>query len=632
MNKNYQQMMEEIINKIDFKKKRPKLLLHACCAPCSSYVLEYLSKYFDITIYYYNPNIYPYKEFEKRTIELNRLVNTMETEGKVDVVVENYDYNDFKEAVKGHELDEEGGERCFICYNLRMEKAAIYAKNNGYDYFTTTLSISPYKNALKLNEIGEALEEKYNIKYLYADFKKKNGYKRSIELSKKYNLYRQNYCGCTYSKRKPRPRKIKHLALKIFLVLFLIAAVIGYIYINKDIVDFNKYDIKSDNLVDIDKSKISIKNNAATVNEYYFYGTHFNINGTVKSEFTNIDNMNLVFIGKKFQYSYKLNFDIVDNNINYYASKTLNEGFNLDDINIDTYECLVEVNGDSKTKYYDLINKTEYSKTTYTTITSNNFNKKLVFSNKSDKLVLKVSHTNEETYDVIIDPGHGGHDEGACYNNVCETAYTLDLANLLKDNLVKKGYKVKLTRYDDSYLSQYGDDGRVARTYKSKAKLLISIHLNSTTVMFDGYELYISNNMNQTFANNIITSLNSLGKLKPSNNTSFSVGLGLYSRNLSSSDVATINKNKDVPYSNVSTNTNYYFMIRETGGYMSGAYVDGGSNGGENKYRNSNVGLESYILELGYINNPSNVEMVKNNKDKYMSLLSDEIDKYLKNN
>jgi len=196
MSINYQKVLEDTINRINGTK--PKLLLHACCAPCSSYVLEYLSQYFNITLYFYNPNIYPVSEFEFRANELKRLVNEMQL--VVNIVVEEYDNNEFEAVAKGHEDMPEGSTRCFGCYRLRLEKTVKYAKDNGFDFFTTTLSISPHKNAKKLNAIGEELSNLYGVDYLFSDFKKKNGYKRSCELSNLYNLYRQNYCGCKYSK------------------------------------------------------------------------------------------------------------------------------------------------------------------------------------------------------------------------------------------------------------------------------------------------------------------------------------------------------------------------------------------------------------------------------------------------
>jgi len=205
---NYQKVLEEIINNIEKENTTPKLLLHACCAPCSSYVLEYLSNFFEITIYYYNPNIYPEEEYQRRKNELKKFLTVYKTKNKVNLIEEHYDPKEYYNAVRGLEKLGEKSERCYNCYKFRMAKAVNYAKQNNYDYFTTTLSISPYKNSNWINEIGKNLEEKYDIKYLYSDFKKKNGYKRSLELSKEYNLYRQDYCGCVYSKEE-RLKSIK---------------------------------------------------------------------------------------------------------------------------------------------------------------------------------------------------------------------------------------------------------------------------------------------------------------------------------------------------------------------------------------------------------------------------------------
>lgn len=204
---NYQLMLDKTIEEINETGARKSLLLQACCAPCSSYVLEYLSEYFDITLLFYNPNISPKSEYFFRAEELKRLCNELPLTAKPKIIVCDYDNEPFLKMAKGLENLLEGGERCFLCYRLRLEEAAKYAKEQNFDYFCTTLSISPHKNAEKLNEIGGELSEKYGVKYLYSDFKKKNGYKRSIELSKEYNLYRQNYCGCIYSKREAENRK-----------------------------------------------------------------------------------------------------------------------------------------------------------------------------------------------------------------------------------------------------------------------------------------------------------------------------------------------------------------------------------------------------------------------------------------
>ena len=201
---NFQKLLDEELEQIKNNNAKPKLLLHACCGPCSSYVVEYLTNYFDITIYYYNPNIYPDNEYMRRLDELINFINEFNNQNnnKIKTIEEKYNSSEFYKAIKGTEHLGEKSKRCYNCYKLRMRRTADYAKNCGFDYFTTTLSISPHKNANWINEIGKVLEDNIGIKYLYADFKKKNGYKRSLEMSKEYNLYRQEYCGCVYSKEE----------------------------------------------------------------------------------------------------------------------------------------------------------------------------------------------------------------------------------------------------------------------------------------------------------------------------------------------------------------------------------------------------------------------------------------------
>lgn len=202
MNRNYQKELENIIEENQKNGKVPRLFLHSCCAPCSSYVLEYLSQYFEITVYYYNPNIFPAEEYEKRVEEERKLIEAMNFVHPVDLIAAPYEPESFYQIAKGYEKEPEGGERCVRCYELRLREAARLAASLGYDYFTTTLTISPLKRADKLNEIGERLAEEYGVACLPSDFKKRNGYKRSIELSKEYGLYRQDYCGCVYSIRE----------------------------------------------------------------------------------------------------------------------------------------------------------------------------------------------------------------------------------------------------------------------------------------------------------------------------------------------------------------------------------------------------------------------------------------------
>ena len=196
---NYQKELDKVIESLSQQEKVPTLLLHSCCAPCSSYVLEYLSNYFGITVFYYNPNIYPDEEYEMRVKEQQRFIREFPAKHPIDFIEGAYDKERFYEMARGLEQVPEGGQRCFQCYELRLREAGELAKARGFDYFTTTLSISPMKNAEKLNEIGLRLAEELGVAYLCSDFKKRNGYKRSTELSREYGMYRQDYCGCVYS-------------------------------------------------------------------------------------------------------------------------------------------------------------------------------------------------------------------------------------------------------------------------------------------------------------------------------------------------------------------------------------------------------------------------------------------------
>lgn len=207
---NYDKLMEE---QMSSTKEGSTLLLHACCAPCSSACLERLSNFFKITIIYYNPNITEEKEYLKRLEELKNFIQKIKVKYPINIIDTRYDPKEFFEISKGLEKEKERGKRCYKCYELRLEETAKVAKENNFDFFATTLTLSPYKKTDWLNEIGENLSNKYQTSYLYSDFKKKNGYKRSIELSKKYNLYRQDYCGCIYSKLEREEEKNKQIRL-----------------------------------------------------------------------------------------------------------------------------------------------------------------------------------------------------------------------------------------------------------------------------------------------------------------------------------------------------------------------------------------------------------------------------------
>lgn len=207
MNRNYQRELDVLLERIRAEERVPSLLLHSCCAPCSSYVLEYLSGYFSITVFYYNPNISPEEEYHRRVEEQKRLVSAMPLVHPVSFLEGAYEPERFYALARGLEALPEGGERCARCYELRLREAAELARAQGFDYFATTLSISPLKRADKLAELGEQVGAEVGVPYLVSDFKKKNGYKRSVELSREYGLYRQDYCGCVYSKQQAEQRQ-----------------------------------------------------------------------------------------------------------------------------------------------------------------------------------------------------------------------------------------------------------------------------------------------------------------------------------------------------------------------------------------------------------------------------------------
>lgn len=209
MNKrNYQRELEKCLAELDGQAKKPSLLLHSCCAPCSSYVLEYLRQYFCITVFYYNPNIYPAEEYDEREREQKRLIREMNAApeaGRICFAAGEYRPEQFFFAVRGLEKESEGGSRCTECFRLRLFETAKRAREEGFDYFTTTLTLSPLKDAERLNRLGEEAASEFHVPFLHSDFKKKNGYQRSLELSREYGLYRQNYCGCVFSRREDPP-------------------------------------------------------------------------------------------------------------------------------------------------------------------------------------------------------------------------------------------------------------------------------------------------------------------------------------------------------------------------------------------------------------------------------------------
>lgn len=666
---NYQLKLEEIINEIKDNNNKPKLLLHACCAPCSSYCIEYLAKYFDITIYYYNPNIDTKDEFDKRVNELNKFVNSFKVDNPVKVVVETYDNSEFEVAIKGREDDLEGSNRCFICYELRMDKAALYAKENNFDYFTTTLSISPYKNANKLNEIGEKLERKYDVKYLYADFKKKNGYRRSIELSKEYGLYRQDYCGCKYSriardKREALKRETivkevnkKHnetlikkemtiskniiLSALVFILAFLFTRDFPISTYSSKLTNSSNSNNKIDNVIkeeELNKNVVieenTIEEQKGYIDELYVYGQRLNIKGNIELTYDNIEDINLKIKGKKNETIVDLKYDVLDNEINYYISDKINNGFVLDNLFIDKYLVYLEIVTTEKSYYHELLNNTEYKETTYYSVGSNEKRKKITIKAEDELMINVILNDSDEIYDVVIDPGHGGSDKGACFKERCETDFTLMLSKLLKKKLEDLGYKVALTRNDDYSITNYGENGRIDNMHNSNAKLGISIHLNDYAKgTSNGVEIYTPGNVDYTFARDAIKAVKDASGLEYSENSFCKVEEGIYTRLFSETDLKNVAKDakvKNYAAFDVSLKTTYYYQIRESGGYITGAYADGRDNFGANSYVNTNKGIETYIIEFGYMKVDSDIEAIINKKDDIMTKLAASIDKYLK--
>lgn len=620
---NYQLELDNKIKELVEKNETPKLLLHACCGPCSTYCLEYLSKYFEITIYFYNPNIDTREEFEKRCEEIIRLINEMEVINKVNYVIEEYNNDEFNEIAQGHVEDKEGGARCTLCYEQRLRKTAKYALENNFDYFTTTLSISPYKDSSKLNNIGFKLENELNIKYLQADFKKNNGYKRSIELSKEYNLYRQDYCGCIYSKKEHDERikkkddqlksnkKFKTIILLILLILIPLISIPTY--------SFGKRAIDSKFIINIEESK-------AEINEIYIYGRNLNIKGQLEIDNLEFEKVSLFFKSDNEFYS-DINYTYENSIIKFNAAKYINDGINLENFDIGKYKIYLAVQSNETIKYYNLENKTKYKETNYYSMTENN--KKIAITS-NETLLLDVKENKEKIYDIVIDPGHGGKDSGACSMGKCETDYTLMLSKLLKKKLEKEGFKVALTRTNNDTIETYGKNSRTGLAYEKHAKFLISIHLNAGP-NFSGYEIYTPYNINYVFADALKARIDAIG-MNVSPNTFNKVKEGIYTRTMSPADL--LNFIKDAEENNyekypVTSTTNYYYMIREVGGYMTGAYTDGRQDDGNNPYVDSNVGAESYILELGYITNLNDVNFINKNKDKYIDIVSETIIEYL---
>ena len=365
--------------------------------------------------------------------------------------------------------------------------------------------------------------------------------------------------------------------------------------------------------------------NIAYIDELYIYGNHLNLKGKFDLvDDTSFDKINLLLHCKN-DIKIPLQYKNSDNNISFSISDKLNNGYLLDNLVTGNYNLYIETSNGEEKKYYKLQNKTSYKETEYYSIRKNNELKKFIFLDLNETINLKIENSNNENvYDIVIDPGHGGIDKGACGNGFCETDFTYLISSKIKEKLEQNGLKVKLTREelkDTERLPNYGKNGRVNIANESKAKYLFAIHLNSNAYNDHGFEIYTANNVDYEFASKIANSIVTQTETSYSTNNAFKKLDGVYMRTLQNIDLKesleTAQKNGFEPY-DISLDTTYYFIIRETGGYMSGAYKDSREGTLYNYYSNSNVGLESYLLELGYLTSKTDVDNINNNIDKYV--------------
>ena len=434
--------------------------------------------------------------------------------------------------------------------------------------------------------------------------------------------------------------------LKIILNIVLIVSImvlLAFIYSRKL---SNEEIVKKDILEDLYNDVVPYE--FAYLNLYTIYGNHLNVNGVLNNK-DNLEVKNMKIILKDYEeksIEYDLNYDFNDNKYNFYLSKNINEGIDLEKIENGKYFVLLKVeyslNDELIDKIYTIKNNSDYSQNEYHTMTKNMENKKIeIFFreyNKDNKnlnyMQIKVLSENlpENVYDIVIDPGHGGKDPGAMYDGKRESDLTLEYSILLKQKLEEIGYKVKLTRTKDEYVESYGKNARATTPYETKAKLVLSIHLNSTEKINPqgGVEIYASNDANldfaKSFADNIV---NYTGTGYSPNNISKALD-GVYVRTYTEEEIKEAieyaNELEYTPYETLSVKTPYLFMIRETGGIMTHAYVDGRNKYiDSNPYYNSNQSAEAYLLELGFINSENDINNLLKNKNLYINAIVDSI-------
>lgn len=379
----------------------------------------------------------------------------------------------------------------------------------------------------------------------------------------------------------------------------------------------------------------------AIINNYYIYGTKLNIEGTISNINPKFIRGDLVLINKNKKIIYKINYTKGINNISFNISDEINNGLYLDYIPKGKFTLYIRLTyqekGIEKNKYYSLKNNTKYKKTTYYTLSKTN--NKILINTKDNNFIITITNNKNKAYDIVIDPSRGGVDVGTTGNGYKESDITMNFAEKIKNNLEKKGIKVKLTRTKnslkkDEYLNEYNKHGRAIIPYEVHAKYVFSLHTNSSSsTKTNGISIYTSSNINYEFSTNIVENITNNTTIKPANYNIYSIDYGVYSHNYTKSDIEENKKeyiNKGYKMYNITNKSNYLYMIRETGGIITGAYIDNRNKEiGYNPYYNSNIGSESYVIYLGYLTNKNDLNMLVNNQEQYAKLLSDTIIKEL---
>lgn len=379
---------------------------------------------------------------------------------------------------------------------------------------------------------------------------------------------------------------------------------------------FAKTSILKEEVINLEKTNINI-------DKYYIYGTHLNLEGTIPN--INYDEIKLVLKN----YTKETEYDLIVNDNYFLTSYESNKGINIEDIKVKSYFA-IKTKENGETKYYPLTNNTEYNETTYYNLK----NKKLVF-HFNETFKVKLYDTDEEIYDIVIDAGHGGKDTGAIEFDYNESDFTLEYAKSLKEKLEENGYKVKLTRENDDTLISYGENSRTSIPFDIHAKYLISIHFNSSeSPIYRGLEIYSPPHINYDFAKTLVNNINSNTSIDISNNKSYQIEDGICVRTWQEDDIDIMKNDASLggyePY-DIKENTPYLYMLRETGGIIMNAHIDGRDfSKPKNNYYNSNIGIESYLLELGYLNNYLDLEIIQNEKDAYIEAITNSIKEYIK--